>query len=79
MVVTFVLVGIIVVSVFAGMERNAILSRIARTKPGELNAGFWFQILAMGILPAIGVLSHLFPSIATFMYSWVAPSLESLR
>jgi hypothetical protein len=49
---TFLVVGVTVVVVFAKMERNPILSRIAGSKPGELNAAFWLQILALGILPA---------------------------
>ena len=77
--VAFLLVGLVVVSVFAGMERNTILSLIARSKPGELNAEFWIQIVAIGILPTIAVLSHLFPSAATFLSAWVAPSLDALR
>ncbi len=77
--VAFLFVGLIVVSVFAGMERNTILSLIARSKPGELNVEFWLQILAMGILPAIAVLTHLFPSVAAFLSSWVAPSLDAMH
>jgi len=77
--VVFVVVSTIVFAVFAGMERDPILSCIARTKAGELNSEFWFQIAAMGLLPTIGVLTHLFPSMASFLSSWVAPSLDASR
>jgi hypothetical protein len=77
--VLFVVIGGIVVWVFAGLERNWIISRIARTKPGELGFQFWMQVAAVGALPLVGILVHLFPSISGFLTSWVAPSLEALR
>jgi hypothetical protein len=78
-VVLFVAAGGIVVYVFAGMERNWILSQISHTKPGELNAEFWLHITALGILPLIGLIVHLFPDVAAFLYSWVAPGIESFK
>jgi len=78
-VVLFVAAGCVVVYVFAGMERNWILSQISHTKPGELNAEFWLHIGALGVLPLIGLAVHLFPDLATFLYSWVAPGMESLK
>lgn len=77
--VAFAVVSGIGIWVLGGMERNRILSLIARSDPGKLNAQFWVQIMAMGILPTIAVLSHLFPSLATFLTSWVAPSVNALE
>ena len=48
-------------------------------QPGELNFEFWMQATAAMALPFFGVLIHLFPSIGSFVSSWVAPSLEALR
>jgi len=61
------------------MERNRVLSRIARTEPNELSFEFWVQAVAVAALPLIGILVHLFPSLGSFVSSWVAPSLEALR
>ena len=77
--VAFAVTGSVIGLVFAGMERNTILSHISGTKPGTLSAQFWLQLLAMGLLPLIGVLAHLFPSAATFLSSWVAPSVQAIR
>jgi hypothetical protein len=77
--VLFLGIGGIVVWVFADMEKNWILSRIDRTEPGELNFEFWMQATAVVVVPLIGVLVHLFPSIGGFVSSWLAPSLEALR
>lgn len=77
--VAFLIAGLVVCRVLAGMERHPILSRIARTKPGELNREFWIQLVALGGLPFLGVMAHLFPSISRFLFSWVAPSVEALH
>jgi hypothetical protein len=75
----FVAIGFVVFWVFAGMERNAILSSIAGTQPGKLNQEFWLQLIGMGILPLIGVLSHLFPSLSNFLSSWLGSGVEPLH
>jgi hypothetical protein len=77
--VLFLIIGGIVVWVFASMEKNWILSRIDRTEPGKLNFEFWMQATAVVAVPLIGVLVHLFPSIGSFASSWLAPSLGALR
>jgi hypothetical protein len=75
----FIIIAFVIFRVFAGMERNAILSRVSGTKPGELNHQFWIQLVGLGILPLLGALIHLFPSAASFVYSWVAPSVAALH
>ncbi len=77
--VAWLVVSVMIFYVFAGMERNWVLSKIARTRPGELDSRFWLQILGMGALPLLAVLGHLFPSIANFLYSWVTPSINALQ
>lgn len=77
--VLFVAVGLVVSRVLAGMERHPVLSKISRTKPGELNREFWVQLLGLGVLPLLGVMAHLFPAISRFLFSWVAPSVEALH
>ena len=78
-VVLFLAAGGVVFYVFAGMERDCVLSQISRTKPGELNFDFWLHLVALGILPLIALAVHLFPDMAGFLYSWVAPGLASTK
>jgi hypothetical protein len=73
----FLVMGYLMIRVFAQMERNPILSRISRTNPGELNAEFWMQLVALGGLPLLGVLAHLFPSLSQFLFQWIAPGVEA--
>jgi hypothetical protein len=77
--VLFLIVGGIVVWIFAGMERNWVISQIDRTEPGDLNFEFVLQSAGVIAVPLAGVLIHLFPSIGGFVSSWLAPSLEALR
>jgi hypothetical protein len=73
----FLVVGYLMIRVFAQMERNPILSRISRTTPGELNGAFWLQLVSLGGLPLLGVLAHLFPSLSQFLFQWVAPGMQA--
>jgi len=75
----WVIVISIVVSVFASMERNSVLSRISRTRPGQLDVRFWMQLAGMSALPLLAVLVHLFPTVANFIYSWITPSANALQ
>jgi hypothetical protein len=77
--VVFVVIGYLIVRVLAAMQRNPILSTISRTKPGELNAEFWTQLVSLGALPLIGVLAHLFPSVSQFLFRWVAPHVQAIH
>jgi hypothetical protein len=62
------------------MDRDAILSRMSDTKPGEVRYVLFLKhMLAVGGLPLITVLATLFPAIGSFLFSWAAPVLESLR
>jgi len=75
--VLFAAVSVVIFRVFAAMERNHTLSRIAVTNPGQLNSAFWLHLTALGGLPLLGLLAHLFPPISNFLFSWVAPSLQA--
>ncbi len=77
--VLFVVIACAVWHVFAGMERNAVLSRISRTKPGELGGQFWIHLLAIGGLPLLGVIAHLFPAVSQFLFQWIAPTVQDMH
>ncbi len=77
--VLFVIVGAMVVFVYAEMHRDATLSHITQTKPGQLGFEFWTRIVSFGIGPLIGLLATLFPSIADFVVSWLQPGMETVK
>jgi hypothetical protein len=77
--VLFLVIGAAFWRVFSQMERDPILSAIAHTDAGELNGEFWVQLLALGGLPLLGVLAHLFPSATQFLFQWIAPSVQAIH
>jgi hypothetical protein len=77
--ITFLLVGATVIFVYAEMHRDATLSHITNTRPGELGFDFWARLFAFGIGPLIGLLTTLFPSITDFVVSWLQPGAQAIK
>ncbi len=75
----FVIVGVVIVKVYAEMHRDATLSHVTNTKPGELGAEFWIKIVGFGFAPLIGLLTRVFPGITDFVFSWLQPGISSLK
>jgi hypothetical protein len=75
----FAAIGVIIWRCLAGMERDAILSRINGSQPGELNSSFYFKLAGYGALPITGLLASQFPAISNFLFSWVTPTLEAVK
>jgi hypothetical protein len=79
LIVLFVIVGVVIVKVYADMHRDATLSHVTNTKPGELGTEFWFKILGFGFAPLIGLMTRIFPSMTDFIFSWLQPGISSLK
>jgi len=77
--VVFIGLGAGIATVFAQMDRDAILSRITDTKSNELGLTFVYRIAQFGILPLITLLAGQFPWFNQLFFSWVQPALSSLR
>jgi hypothetical protein len=61
------------------MDRDTVLSLMADDTPGELNKDFWIKLISYGALPLVGVLSNIFPSFSRFLFSWLQPTLQTLK
>lgn len=79
LIALFVIVGAVIVKVYAEMHRDATLSHVTNTKPGELGSEFWFKIVGFGFAPLVGLLTRVFPGITDFVFSWLQPGLSSLK
>ena len=75
----FVLISGLMVLVYSQMSRDATLSHITNTNPGELGIEFWVRLVGFGVGPLIGLLTTLFPSITDFVFSWLQPGMQSLK
>jgi hypothetical protein len=79
LVLLLAIIGSVIVYVYAGMYRDATLSHVTNTKPGELGAEFWFKLVTFGFAPVLGLLARIFPSITDFLFSWLQPSISALK
>jgi hypothetical protein len=75
------LVGVFtaVAMVYAGMERDEILSYIGGGAPGELSSEFWLKILGFGVGPLVGLLAAQFPSLTQGIFSWLQPGVAGMK
>jgi len=79
LIVLFVIGGVVIVKVYADMHRDATLSHVTNTKPGELGPEFWFKIAGFGFAPLLGLMTRIFPGITDFVFSWLQPGISSLK
>jgi len=75
----FLAFGAVVVFVYADMHRDATLSHVTNTNPGELGSEFWFKLVGYGAAPVLGLITQIFPEWSGFLFSWLQPGLSSLR
>ena len=79
MILIFTGFVIVAVVVFSQMHRDAILSRTTSTEPGKLDIGFYEKLISVLGVPIIGLLASQFPEISNFLFSWLEPSLQTLK
>ena len=66
--------------VLVQMNRDEVLSRIARTEPGRLTWDFSFvlHLAAFGAVPLLTLLSSEFPALRGLLFAWVQPLMQML-
>ena|ERR1700761_2320824 len=75
----FVWVVAVVTAVFAQLHRDATLSHITDTKPGELGTDFWARTLSFVALPLLSLVVAQFPQVNRLFYSFLEPALQALQ
>jgi hypothetical protein len=68
-----------VISVFAQMHRDPILSRITDTKANQLGLDFYVRIVTFGALPVLTWLAYQFPEVGGTLLRFVKPGLEVIK
>ena len=76
---TLIYIVAVVGLVFAQIHRDATLSHITDTKPGELGVDFWLRMASFVALPLFSLFASQFPEIGRFFYSWLQPALQALN
>ena len=67
--------------VILGAERDAVLSRMARTRPGriDLNPALVAKVALYGLLPAALLAASAFPQIGDLLFSWLNTILRAFH
>ncbi len=79
MMLLFALLGAVIVIVYSQMHRDATLSYVTNTEPGELGTEFWFKLVGFALGPVLGLLAAIFPELPGSLFSWLQPGLESIK
>jgi len=79
MLAVFLALGAVICYVYWQMHRDATLSRITNTTPGELGVEFWLKLAGFGAAPLLGLLATHFPGIAALFTSWLQPGLQAIK
>lgn len=77
--ILLVFLGIGLVTVFAQMHRNAILSRITDTAPNKLGWNFYARIITFGAVPVLTWFAYQFPEIGGSLFKILQPSLQVIK
>jgi hypothetical protein len=78
-ILLFLLIFGLVGYVFAQMHRDATLSRLTNTTPGELGLDFWIRLVSFAAVPLFSLLTAQFPGISGLLFSWMEPALQALK
>jgi hypothetical protein len=79
MVFVFILIVALVGIVMGQMHRDATISRITNTTPGELGWDFYLRMASFIALPLLTLISSQFPEVGNFLFSWAQPALNNLK
>jgi hypothetical protein len=79
MLFLFLVLGAVIVVVYAQMHRDTTLSNVTDTTPGELGTEFWVKLIGFGVGPVLGLLATAFPELTGALLSWVQPGLDSMK
>jgi hypothetical protein len=79
MVFLLILIVVVVGIVYGQAHKDATLSRITETKPGELGTEFWFRMAGVIAVPLLTLVATRFPEFSGFLFSWLAPASQAFR
>jgi hypothetical protein len=78
-IVLLMVLGAVVAYVYAGIHREAILSRLTSKGTGELGWDFWLKLASAGAIPVFSLLAVQFPEINQFLFSWLEPAIQAVK
>jgi len=79
--VLLVVTGPTTMYVLTQMNRDEVLSRIAKSQPGKLtwDRAFISQVVIYGVLPLLSLIATQFPEVRGAAFSWIETALKTLK
>ena len=68
-----------IISIYASINRDAILSRTTNHTPGHLDLDFYLKIASFVGVPLLGFIAAQFPEVNGFLFSWIEPGMTAFR
>jgi hypothetical protein len=68
-----------VISTYASINRDAILSRTTNHVPGQLDLDFYLKTASLVGIPLLGFIASQFPEISSFLFSWIEPGMTAVK
>jgi hypothetical protein len=78
-IILFACLGTGIVMVLGQQDRDALLSRLLQTTPGELGKDFYLDLIKYGAIPVLTLVASQVPSLSNFILRWIQPSLEAFH
>ena len=69
----------VVITTYALINRDPILSRTINEKPGRLDMDFLWKTASMVGIPVLGLIASQFPEVSSFLFSWIEPGLNASK
>jgi hypothetical protein len=65
--------------VYEKMSHNVTLRKMTSPEPDKSDSGLWLKVASAAVLPLLGLLTTVFPSIGHLLYTIAAPILQATR
>ncbi len=72
-------IGVVIGTVFADMDRNPVISRVAETTEGKLSWEFASRMLSYGWLPLLTILATQFPALGKLLLSLLPSGISGVK
>ncbi|RXH54756.1 hypothetical protein [Granulicella sibirica] len=77
--VTLGILSAVGITIFASINRDAVLSRVTKNTPGELDWDFLIKTASLIGIPILSFVATQFPELGSFLFSWIQPGMTSLK
>jgi hypothetical protein len=79
LILLFLALASVIYAIYAQMHRDATLSHLTKTTPGELGTDFWIRMISIGAVPVFSLLATQVPVLNRFFFLWLKPVFDAVH